>query len=237
LKVPLIIRFPETLNKGVKDDQLVSFVDFVPTTLSLAGHEIPAHMHGIDFISKNKGERDFIYAAADRFDGFTDSIRAVKDKRYKYIRNYRPEQGYYLPVKYREKIPTMQALLKLRDKGELNDAQAQWFRESKDDDELFDTKSDPYELNNLAQDPKYADVLKGLKAEMDRWLEMIDDNPQMSERDLVAKIWNGASAKLLTEIPEVALEQGKLSFSSPTKGASISYKVVNDDVEPSVGKP
>ena len=179
LKVPLIIRFPQSLDRGMKDDQLVSFVDFAPTTLSLAGHDIPAHMHGTDFISKNKDEREFIHAAADRFDGFTDSIRAVKNKRYKYIRNYRPDQGYYLPVKYRERIPTMQALLRLRDEGELNDVQSQWFRESKELDELFDTLKDPYELNNLAAEPDYADILSNLKIEMDDWLLRIDDNPEM----------------------------------------------------------
>lgn len=232
LKVPLIIRFPESLAAGIKDNQLVSFVDFVPTTLSLAGHEIPAHMHGIDFISKNKGERDFIHAAADRFDGFTDSIRAVKDKRYKYIRNYRPDQGYYLPVTYRERIPTMQALLRLREEEKLNDAQAQWFRDSKDADELFDTISDPHELNNLAQDPKYADVLKGLKAEMDLWLETIDDKPQMSERDLVAKIWNGASTKPITEKPVITVDKGRVSLSSPTQGASISFRIDPNADEP-----
>jgi hypothetical protein len=189
-------------------------------------------MQGIDFISRNKGERDFIHAAADRFDGFTDSIRAVKDKQYKYIRNYRPDQGYYLPVTYRERIPTMQKLLELRDLDDLSDAQAQWFRDSKEVDELFDTLSDPHELNNLARDPEYADVLIRLKDEMDNWLATIDDNPKMSERDLVTKIWNGASTKPRTEMPQASLEEGRVTLSSPTEGASISYKVVQDDFEP-----
>lgn len=232
LKVPLIIRFPGSLDTGIKDDQLVSFVDFVPTTLSLAGHEIPAHMHGIDFISKNTGERQFIHAAADRFDGFTDSIRAVKDKRYKYIRNYRPDQGYYLPVKYRERIPTMQALLRLRDEGELNDEQAKWFRKSKDIEELFDTLIDPHELNNLAKDPEYADILERLKSEMDDWLLRINDNPDMSERELVAKIWGGSSAKPKTEAPVVSFDEGKVSLSCGTQGASFSYKIIHNHNEP-----
>jgi len=232
LKVPLIIRFPKSLDKGIRDDQLVSFVDFVPTTLSLAGHEIPAHMHGVDFISINEGERQYIHAAADRFDGFTDSIRAVKDKQYKYIRNYRPDQGYYLPVKYRERIPTMQALLKLKEKGELNEAQSQWFREAKVSDELFDTIADPHELNNLAKDPEYADVMKALKSEMDDWLLRIDDNPEMSERDLVTKIWDGGSEKPKTETPIVSFNLGKVSLSSRTPGASLSYKIIEHDDEP-----
>ena len=68
----------------------------------------------------------------------TDVIRAVRDKQFKYIRNYRPEQGYYLPITYRESIPAMQELLRLKEEGKLNDVQMQWFREHKPKEELFD---------------------------------------------------------------------------------------------------
>ena len=232
LKVPLIIRYPDAENAGIIDDQLVSFVDFAPTTLSLAGGEAADHMQGFDFIKRSAGERNFIHAAADRFDGFTDAIRAVKDKRFKYIRNYRPEQGYYLPVDYREKIPAMQELLRLRDEGKLTEAQAQWFRKSKDADELFDTLTDPHELNNLAKDPAYAETLESLKVEMDNWLSRIGDNPQISERSLVSKLWKGDKTKPITAKPEISSQGGLTVLSSPTLGASISYKIIQNNYEP-----
>ena len=49
-----------------------------------------------------------------------DTKRAVRDGRYKYIRNLRPDQGYYLAVSYREQMATMQELLRLRDEGWLD---------------------------------------------------------------------------------------------------------------------
>lgn len=232
LKVPLIVRFPQAKNSGSVDDQLVSFVDFAPTTLKLAGRDVPKHMHGQDFIQEDAAKRKYIHAAADRFDGFTDTIRAVKDKQYKYIRNYRPDQGYYLPVTYREKIPAMQELLRLRDSGKLTEAQAQWFRETKDIDELFDTVADPHELKNLANDPAYADVLDALKREMDRWLEQIGDSPELSEKNLLNKLWNGIATQPITGDPEVTLKDGLVTLTSPTVGASISYKVIENDFEP-----
>ena len=232
LKVPLIIRFPQAENTGEVDDQLISFVDFAPTTLSLVGLETPEHMHGNDFIKKDKGKRNYIHAAADRFDGFTDTLRAVKDKRFKYIRNYRPQQGYYLPVDYREKIPTMQELLRLRDEGRLTPAQAQWFRPSKEADELFDTIADPNELNNLAENPEHREVLDNLKIEMDRWLDQIGDNPKLSESDLVEKLWNGKASKPKTADPEMSIEGGVASLTSSTPGASISYKIIQNNYEP-----
>jgi len=232
LKVPLIIRFPNSENASDINDQNVSFVDFAPATLGLAGIKTPDHMHGIDFILNNKSHRKYIHAAADRFDGFTDTIRVVKDNRYKYIRNYRPEQGYYLPVTYRERIPTMQELLRLRDEGNLTPAQAQWFRESKEVDELYDTVADPHELNNLAQNPEYGEVLSRLKKEMDRWLNSIGDDPNLSERAIINKLWNGEISKPKTAVPDITIIDGMASLSSSTPGASISYKIIQNNYEP-----
>lgn len=232
LKVPLIIRFPGEQRAGQRDDQLISFIDFAPTTLGLAGMKVPDHMHGQDFLNEAQPQRQYIHAAADRFDGFTDKIRAVKNKRFKYIRNYRPEQGYYLPVEYREKIPTMQELLRLKKAGELTEAQAQWFRTSKPKHELFDTIKDPHELNNLAQDPKYKSVLTELSNEMDNWLAEIKDEPSLPEAKLVKKLWDGQDSKPKTAEPIIQNNQGKLSISSKTPGAQIGYKIIKNGYEP-----
>ena len=232
LKVPLIVRFPNAENTGDMDDQMVSFVDFAPAALSLAGVRTPDHMHGKDFILNDKDARKYIHAAADRFDGFTDTIRAVKDKRYKYIRNYRPGQGYYLPVTYREKIPAMRELLRLRDQGGLTSAQAQWFRSSKAVHELYDTKADPHELNNLAEDSEYAEVLSKLKKEMDRWLSHIGDDPKLSERAMIENLWDGEISKPETAVPKAEIIDGMVLLSSSTAGASISYKIIQNNYEP-----
>jgi arylsulfatase A-like enzyme len=88
LKVPMIIRLPNSMRAGSLDDQLISFVDIPATILSLAGVEIPEYMHGQAFMGDQQAEpREYIYAARDRMDGQTDCRRAVKDKKYKYIRN------------------------------------------------------------------------------------------------------------------------------------------------------
>ncbi|MDO6693295.1 sulfatase [Aliiglaciecola sp. 3_MG-2023] len=232
LKVPLIIRFPDGQRAGEVDDRLVSFVDFAPATMKLAGMDTPRHMHGQDFIQNGLKEREYIHAAADRFDEFTDVIRAVKNKRFKYIRNYRPEQGYYLPVTYREKIPTMQALLRLRNAEKLTPYQAQWFRQSKQPDELFDTLNDPHELHNLANDPAYAKELKTLSKEMDRWLAEVDDRPTLPENELITKLWQGSKTQPKTADPEVKIRDDKVYLSSRTQGASISYKLISNNYEP-----
>jgi len=224
LKVPLIVRFPDKKGAGTINDELLSFIDLAPTLLTIAGETPPAYLHGRNFIDASKPERKYIHAAADRFDEYTDAIRAVRDKQFKYIRNYRPDQGYYLPVGYREQIPTMRELLKLRDAGQLTEAQAQWFRKSKPKEELFDCMSDPHELNNLAELPEYAEKLKELSDEMDRWIDEIGDQPNLPERDLISQLWNGEEAMPRTENPMIVAED-MVSISCATKGASIGYRI------------
>lgn len=232
LNTPMIVRYPNKKDAGTKNNELISFVDFAPTLLSLIDEKPKSYMQGQSFLGSHKAQdRSYIHAAADRFDGFTDAIRAVRDKKYKYIRNYRPEQGYYLPVEYREKIPTMQELLRLKEEGKLNNIQKQWFRESKPKEELFDCDADPYELNNLANDPAYQEKLNELSAEMDKWLTAINDNPSLPENQLVAKLWEGSDIQPTTLEPIITSENGKITISCETKGASLCYKLIDGEGE------
>ncbi|TBN03698.1 DUF229 domain-containing protein [Hyunsoonleella flava] len=233
LNTPMIIRFPNGQYARTTDNQLISFIDFAPTLLSLTGEKPKTYMQGQAFLGEHKAEeRKYIHAAADRFDGFTDAIRAVRDSQFKYIRNYRPEQGYYLPVAYREKIPSMKELLRLKDEGKLNDMQLQWFRDSKPKEELFDCEADPYELTNLADNPEYQEKLKELSAEMDKWLSTVGDNPDLPEEDLIKKLWKGADTQPKTAVPNILNQSGTISISCDTKGASIGYKIIKDGKTP-----
>lgn len=232
LNAPMIIRFPHKQLAGTVDDQLISFIDFAPTVLSLTGQSLSSYLQGQSFLSDDVKERNYIHAAADRFDGFTDAIRAVRDQQYKYIRNYRSDQGYYLPITYRERIPTMQELLRLRDEGQLNDIQAQWFREEKPAEELFDCINDPHELVNLADNPDYEEKLGELRLEMDRWIAAIGDQPNLPEAQLISQLWSGADVKPVTANPVIENSGGKLEITCNTVGASVGYQLVTDDSGP-----
>lgn len=233
LNAPLIIRYLNKKNAGTTDNQLISFIDLAPTVLSLSGIKPPQYMQGQSFLGEYKAaqKRTYIHAAADRFDGFTDAIRAVRDKKFKYIRNYRPEQAYYLPVEYREKIPTMKELLRLHKEGKLNKDQEQWFRKTKDTEELYDCENDPHELNNLASNSNYATKIKELRNEMNRWLLAIGDQPNIPERELIKELWQGEDYQPQTQEPKIQNTNGIVSISCSTNGASIGYKVIEKDGE------
>ena len=233
MRVPMIVRFPGKWRAGEIDDQLISFIDFKPTILSLAGIEPPAYVDGQAFLGeyKNEQERTYVHGAGDRFDEEYDMIRAVRDGRYKYMRNYQPEKPYYLPVAYREQMPIMKELLRMRDAGELNPYQAQWFRNTKDEEELFDTVADPHELHNLAGDDAYAEKLAELRAEMDRWMDAINDKGRMPESEYIASIWPDLQQPV-TAPPEAVKEGSRVTFNTPTAGASIGYQLIQEGEQP-----
>lgn len=225
LSVPLIIRFPDGARAGQRDDRLISFVDFAPTLLSMAEIPAPRHMQGFAFEGKFKSEtpRTYIHAHADRFDECVDLIRAVRNKRFKYLRNFHPEKPYYLPIAYRENMEVMQELLRMKKSGELDQYQALWFRNSKPAEELFDTENDPHELHNIAEDPAYKEVLQSMRAECQRWMQDINDMGFTDEMDLIESFYPNGKAQL-TAPPQTDMVGTKLRISCPTPGARIGYR-------------
>lgn len=230
IKVPMIIRFPNKYGAGTRNDDLLSFIDLGPTALSIAGVSPPAYMDGKAFLGKFRHAQPakYVHAAADRFDESYDTNRAVRDKRYKYIKYYKPELPMFLHVSYRDQQPIMQELYRLRDAGKLTKAQALWFRDKKPEEELFDTEADPHELNNLVNDPKYQTKLLELRAECIRWITAMNDKCIGPETELLNEIWpDGKKPK--TDIPTVKFKDGLLSINCKTEGANIAYKIGNSE--------
>lgn len=192
IHVPLIIRIPEQFQHaapewkpGTVTDRLVSFVDMAPTVLSLAGIEIPSHMQGRAFLGPQAGEpREYIYAIRDRMDERYDVIRAVRDHRFKYIRNYMPHKPYAQFLDYAERGPTLQSIRALHEAGRLSGPPALFLRPEKPVEELYDTKNDPHEIHNLADDPQYRDHLERLRRVHREWMNETRDLGLIPEPDL-----------------------------------------------------
>ena len=230
IRVPMIIRYPNQVRAGEVDNRLISFVDFAPTLLSMANIPPNKFHQGRAFEGKykSKNKRKYIYAAADRFDEHYDMIRAVRDNQYKYLKNFNPEKPYYLPLEYREKMDSMQELIRMNQSGQLDNLQLQWFRNEKPKEELFDTYSDPYELRNLAGDPKYKDKLYELKNECSKWMEEVDDKGPMPEEELIESFWPN-KIQPITKDPVIDKVGDNLVVSCQTEGANIGFKLSHQD--------
>lgn len=198
LHVAMMVHIPEKWRvlagpgyaPGTKSSELVSFVDYAPTMLNLAGIDIPEHMQGQAFLGPKKPKaREYIYAARDRMDERIDMIRTVRDKKFIYIRNYMPHLPYAQTLDYMERMPTMKDWRQMHADGELNEEQALFFREEKPVEELYDCIADPDNVHDLANDPAYADTLRRMRAAHEKWVNDTRDVGLIPEPELDAMKW------------------------------------------------
>lgn len=231
LKVPFLVRFPGKRGAGSVRDELVSFVDFAPTVLSLAGVKPPEYMQGQAFLGKykSKEQRKYIFAARDRMDTEYDMVRAVRDKRYKYLRNYHPELPYVQNIEYRKQIPMMNVLYEFDRDDRFTGVEKLWWRKSKPVEELYDTWSDPFEFADLAGDTLYRDKLEELRRAMDNWQNTYGDKGFIPEKELIRSMWGG-EVQPVTAPVEFRLENQRLVLYSPTEGASIAWQYTDTDL-------
>ena len=232
IRVPLIVRWPGKIEPGSVRDDLVCFLDFAPTMLSLAGMERPKHLQGQVFLGEERAdEREYIFAARDRMDETLDIIRGVRDKRFKYIRNYRPDLTYAQRITYMDEMPTMKEWRRLAAADKLSGAQKIFFQSTKPVEEFYDTEADPHEINNLAGNPKYAEALERLRAAHDKWREETGDLGLIPEGELMERVRPGGKWSV-TENPTIEIKEGKWTIACATEGASIAYRLADPSERP-----
>ena len=102
--------------------------------------------------------------------------------RYKYIRNGYPDRPHLQPCAYKDNKDTYIAIRDWGVKGKLNDLQKNLLLSSKRaKEELYDLKNDPWELNNLADDPDHAKALQKMRKALNEWIRETKDNGQNVE--------------------------------------------------------
>jgi arylsulfatase A-like enzyme len=192
--IPLIVRIPTALREmqqgrpGTVNDELISSIDLGPTVQRLAGVKTPTHVQGRAFLGKQLSpQREFVFAARDRMDERYDIIRMVRDKQYKYIRNYEPLKTFYQYMNTPEKGATMQALREGYLNDQLSSQAAFFFSPNKPVEELYDTFEDPHELLNLATSPKHQTILERLRAAHIHWVTDTKDLGLIAEPILVTR--------------------------------------------------
>ncbi|MBK8501656.1 MAG: sulfatase [Saprospiraceae bacterium] len=231
ISVPLIIRFPDKRLAATKNDDLVSFVDFAPTVLSLGNTEIPNHFEGQAFLGEAKtSPRSHIFAFRDRMDPAFETIRAIRDDRFKYIRNYRPELPYIGFIPYRDRMLMMQEILQLDKEGKLGPDQWQFSSKSKPIEELYDTENDPHEIKNLASDPVYFSKMQELRIALQQFQKRYEDLGMLPEADLIKRLWPPDGVQPKTGNPEFRLINNHLKIICESDGASIAFRKKGESV-------
>ncbi|MFM2171800.1 MAG: hypothetical protein RI957_2029 [Verrucomicrobiota bacterium] len=185
--VPLIVYFPPKWRHlapaapGTRIKNPVCFPDFGPTVLSLAGVTPTAVMQGKAFAGDGRAEpNEFVFCTRDRMDERYDTMRSVADRRWLYIRNFRPDLPYVQPLHYMFQARGYQSWAKLAEQGKLTDATSMFWG-SKPSEELYDMEADPDNVKNLAYDSAHRATLERMRMVLKRHTIEIVDNGFMPE--------------------------------------------------------
>lgn len=224
LRVPMILAYSDGREAGTTRDDLVSFVDLAPTILNFAGTSVPDYIQGQIFEGRNKeAQRDYIYAAADRLDEREQRFKAVRDARYKYIRNYTTDKPRLPDIGYQNNSPIMVQMREKLAEATLAPESAKYFITPSPHEELYDLSNDPHEIKNLVDEKESASILSRYQKAMDSWISRTGDLSAMSETEMVAQMWPGGKQPETLPPTACLTSSNKVQFSSATLGASIGY--------------
>jgi len=183
IRVPLVVRWPGKVSPESVTGAMVSLVDLLPTFLEAAGAAPPKNLDGRSFLPVLTGNSDVhrqaIFATHTGNDNGGPGIanhcptRTLRTATHKYILNLSPQQTFTTHITgCRPGSPHYLAFWDT------------WLQRAKEDEhaarivhnymhrppeELYDLANDPYERNNLAGDPKHAELLQSLRAQLTDW--------------------------------------------------------------------
>ncbi len=214
-RIPLIARIPEKFRTsgqgkpGTVDDQLISSLDFGNTALNLAGLPAPPVTQGRAFLGENlTPPRDYIFGARDRMDERYDIIRSVRDKRYRYIRNYESLKPYFQYMNTPEKGATMKELRRVAATGKMPPAMKLFMAGHKPVEEFYDLQNDPHEINNLAKDPAHQETVARFRKVHQKWSTETRDLGLIPEPEMVLREKKaGSRYDILATTPDKTLPQ------------------------------
>jgi uncharacterized sulfatase len=196
LHVPMVVYFPpkwqhlapKEYNAGGTSDRLISFVDLAPTVLSLAGIQPPQWMQGHPFAGPFQSDsQPFLFGERGRMDERMDLVRSVTDGRFVYLRNYFPHVSQAQHVSYQFETPTTRVWNELFRAGKTTEAQSVFWRVPKSVEELYDLRSDPDEVVNLANSPEHRFILKRFQDALREHILAIRDVCFMPEQEMLMR--------------------------------------------------
>jgi len=217
--VPLIIAWPGVVQPGTRTAAMVQWIDFLPTLLEAAGGKAPADLDGRSFLPVLRGQththRDRVFtthANDNRMNVYPS--RAVRDERWKYIRNLHPEFAFTTHIDLVAGYLGQRAFFSTWEAAAKTDPQAAAILKryhARPGEELYDLAGDPHEERNLAGNPKFAGQLTALRAELDAWMKAQGDQQQVPVEPRLLSDPNsfGPKAEIIGQAPSATKKKAK----------------------------
>lgn len=197
LKTGFIARWPGKIEANTRNNAMVQYVDILPTLIDAVGGDASGYDTGISDAYGYRGfdGNSFIQALLDGKDDYrnyvygaqttrgifwgsaTYPVRSVRSDSFKYIRNLSADSSFYNTVVVRDDI------IDAWKAHAENEEQRQWVERYKNRpaEELYDIVNDPYELHNLAANPKFDKVKEELRIKLENWMKQQGDEGVKTE--------------------------------------------------------
>lgn len=193
-RVPLAVRWGNKLAAGRQIDEFVNVADLGPTFLEFAGLAPPAEMSMRSLKKLLLGQpesapRDAVFIERERHanvrhDNGSYPMRAIRTRDFLFVRNVRPDRWpmgdpdvYFLhgrPFGDVDTTKTKDFLLGHKDDPAMAKYLALIF-DKRPAEELYDLKTDPGQVTNVAGNPAYSEKLKELRGRVDQWMKNTGD--------------------------------------------------------------
>jgi arylsulfatase A-like enzyme len=163
--VSLIMRGPGGFQGGKVSDALISHLDIFPTICEVVGIDKPAWLEGHSILPVVRGEAQEINEAVFAevtYHAAYEPKRAVRTKRWKYIRRFGDQHTPVLPNCDDGLSKSLWV-----DHG--------WKQHILPEESLYDLLFDPTEHHNLVSDESSAGVLKEMRQRLDTWMRATND--------------------------------------------------------------
>jgi N-sulfoglucosamine sulfohydrolase len=189
---PLVVRIPEKFKHlrpgkpGTKVDKIVSFIDMTKTWLKLCGAKTPDYLQGKVFLGEAQEDRKYHVSFRGRMDERCDNVRAIRNNKFLYIRNYMPYAPWGQHLNYLWKMEATQAWENHHKAGKTDKITGRFFN-TKPMEELYDTSKDPDNVNNLINNPEYKTIIAELSQAMSDWQLKNHDSALLPESEMVKR--------------------------------------------------
>ncbi|NOZ74027.1 MAG: heparan N-sulfatase, partial [FCB group bacterium] len=181
IKFGMIACWPGKIKANSTTEALVQYEDFVPTLVDAAGGAPIPGIDGRSFLNvllgKTDEHRQYAFGAhSNRPKGPPYPIRSIRNKKYKLIHNLRPDSTFYQKYLMGYDITWKSWVERAK-----TDEYAAWVvkrfekRPECPEFQFYDVENDPFEINDIADDPKYANIIKEMRIELEAWMKSQGD--------------------------------------------------------------
>lgn len=190
--IPFVVTGPG-VNAGEVREDLIEHIDMGAITLAAAGLELPAWMQGRDVLAKDYQPREAVFAARDRCGEAADRIRSARTSTHLLIRHIHPEHPLLMPNDYKDGKAIVQRLRELHAAGSLPELSKKLlFAPVRPAEELYEWKTDRWQVMNLADDPAQAETRRDLSARLDQWIvesrDPGDESPEVYDLEIADEL-------------------------------------------------